>query len=500
ILWYRLFSYVTGTWAKSFAYVLGAYLAGIGFGSLVSERLCEQRRSPRTFLVFVAWFVLLANVIGFLLAPTLAEVVRHADFIWVLPLVSLAAGFLGITFPLLCHASVPPDYRAGERLSYLYLSNIIGSALGSYIIGFVLMDYLSTTQTGMILAFAGIALATAIFFAARLAESQRVYGLAAVAVCVLLISLASPSLFGGLYEKMLFKRYYQPALRFKYTTETRSGVVNIGYDGTVFGGGIYDGAFNTGLLQDKNFVGRAYAVAGFHPDPQDILIIGLASGSWAQVIANFPSVRTMTIVEINSGYLPLIAKYPQVSSLLRNPKVKIFIDDGRRWLLRNSRAQFDVIVMNTTFHWRAHTTNLLSREFLEMIRPHLKAGGQLYYNTTGSNDVFATGVGVYPYALRVANFLAVSDSKITMDKERWRKVLSHYQIDGVPLFILSNPAHVERLNQVLSLCDKFGQNPEVFDLEYEGSIRARTSHARIITDDNMGTEWDPQIHGTDAFR
>jgi hypothetical protein len=156
--------------------------------------------------------------------------------------------------------------------------------------------------------------------------------------------------------------------------------------------------------------------------------------------------------------------------------------------------------MNTTYNWRAHTTNLLSRDFLEMVRPHLKRGGQLYYNTTGSSEVFATGLSVYPYALRVANFLIVSDSRITLDKQRWGSVLSHYEIDGVPLFVLSNPAHVQRLNEVLSLCDTFGENSTNLELESEETLRARTSQARIITDDNMGTEWDPRVRGTDSFR
>jgi spermidine synthase len=410
--------------------------------------------------------------------------------------VAIAAGFMGVTFPLLSHISVPPDEKAGARISYLYLSNIIGSALGSYLVGFVLMNCISTTQIAMLLALTGVALATAILFAARLQERSRGYGLAAAAACALLISLGSPALFHDFYEKLLYKGGYQPQFRFKYTTETRSGIVNVLRDNSVWGGGMYDGAFNTGILHDSNLVIRAYAIAAFHPNPQKILVIGLGSGSWAQIIAHFPTVQSMTIVEINPGYLPLIAKYPEVSSLLHNPKVNIVIDDGRRWLMRNPNAQFDVIVMNTTFHWRAHAANLLSADFLKMVRPHLRSGGQLYYNTTGSLRVFATGVRVYPYALRVANFLAVSDSKIIMDKNRWARILNHYEIDGSPLYNPNDPAQVARINQVLSLCSTFGEDVGLLSIEDETTLRARTRSVRIITDDNMGTEWDPQIYGT----
>src|SRR5262249_26501837 len=120
------------------------------------------------------------------------------------------------------------------------------------------------------------------------------------------------------------------------------------------------------LSHDNNFVFRAYAIPSFHPRPADVLMIGLSSGSWAQIVANEPGVQRLTIIEINPGYLRLISQYPMVASVLKNPRVSISIDDGRRWLFRNPNRRFDLIVMNTTFYWRAHASNLLSVEFLEL--------------------------------------------------------------------------------------------------------------------------------------
>ncbi|HZU21431.1 MAG TPA: hypothetical protein VE998_01285, partial [Terriglobales bacterium] len=478
---------------------LGAYLAGIAAGSFAAERICDRGFPRRQMLAFVAWFALLANVAGFLVAPALGTIAQHASFLWALPLIAIAAAMLGATFPLLCHVAVPADSRAGARLSYLYMSNIAGSAAGSYIVGFILMDHLSISQIAMVLGIAGGALAAILFILSGLGGSRRYAAFGAVAACLILAPLGTPRLFHHIYEKLLFKLYYQPDFEFRFTTETKSGVANVAAGGQVFGGGMYDGAFGVGMVNDRNGIFRAYAVSAFHPETRDVLVIGVASGSWAQVIANFPSLRSMTIVEINPGYLPLIAKYPQVSSLLSNPKVKFVIDDGRRWLLHNPDAKFDAIVMNTTFHWRAHATNLLSREFLEMARTHLATGGVLYYNTTGSDEVLATGVRTYPYALRVANFLAVSDSPIRVDKDRWRAFLANYQIGGVPLFNHANAGHMARLEQVLRLCDSWGTDPTTISLEDRASILSRTRFARLITDDNMGTEWDPAVHGTEDF-
>jgi len=261
----------------------------------------------------------------------------------------------------------------------------------------------------------------------------------------------------------------------------------------VYGGGAYDGQINTDILHDSNGVIRAYAIPGLHPHPKDVLIIGLATGAWAQILVNDPEVQDVTIVEIDPGYLPLIRKYAEVQSLLRNPKVHLFIDDGRRWLVAHPDRRFDFILMNTTWNWRANITNLLSMEFMDLLRAHMKQGGIAYYNTTSSRDVLATGATAFPYALRVLNFLAVSDSPFTLDKERWRKALTKYQIDGHPILDLANPQQRTRLEEVLHLANEL--DVPNGDLESRSSLLQRYKGARLITDDNMGTEWkEPEGH------
>ena len=42
------------------------------------------------------------------------------------------------------------------------------------------------------------------------------------------------------------------------------------------------------------------------------------------------------------------------------------MDDGRRWLVSHPDARYDVIVNNTSFYWRDHSSVLFSADFLEM--------------------------------------------------------------------------------------------------------------------------------------
>ena len=490
MIWYRLFSYYSAGGAKSFAFLLGAYLAGIGIGSLVCQRVCKRTRDPRELVPLIVGCVLTANALGFLAGPLLSHVFYYvAHYEWSFAFVGVAAAFLGAVFPLTCHLTVPPDARAGSHMSYLYLSNIIGSALGSYLVGFVVMDVLPLKRIAVLLAFAGIGLAVAILLRAQLPGRDVAVGLTAALALALFVGLASGRLFDALYERMFFKENYPQGFHFDDVVENKSGIIAT-TEGIVLGGGIYDGRFNVDLVNDSNQIQRAYALSYFHPNPRKVLMIGLSSGSWAQVIANHPQVEDLTIVEINPGYLGLISKHAEVASLLQNPRVHIEIDDGRRWLVRNASRKFDAIVMNTSFHWRSHMTNLLSVEFLKLVQDHLKPGGVEFFNTTGSSDVQATALSVFSYGMRLANFMVVSESPLQLDAARWQQVLTSYAVNGKPVFDLSLPSHQARLQKVLFMADTMDlDSPKFFTLESAGHIRERTRQARIITDDNMGTEW-----------
>ena len=90
---------------------------------------------------------------------------------------------------------------------------------------------------------------------------------------------------------------------------------------------------------------------------------------------------------------------------------------------------------NTTWHFRANVTNLLSAEFLALIKEHLNPGGVFFYNTTDSDRVQRTGCLAFPHGARFTNHMVVSSAPIAWDFARWRRVLEAYRIDGQPCSI-----------------------------------------------------------------
>ena len=50
---------------------------------------------------------------------------------------------------------------------------------------------------------------------------------------------------------------------------------------------------------------------------------------------------------------------------------KKLVDNSIQQQKKYQLSKFDLILMNTTFHWRYYATNLLSRDFLELCQKHL---------------------------------------------------------------------------------------------------------------------------------
>src|SRR6266849_372989 len=371
IAWFRGFSVASSDRAPAFALLLATYLAGIAAGSYVSERL-TQNAQPSTVVRVIGVLTLLAGGISVFLPPLVATLMAHKmNYLSSAPAFFVTAGLLGSALPLLCQVAVPPQENAGRGVSLIYGSNIAGSVLGSLGIGFVLMQHLALRQISLLLAFAAILTGILVLFFSSAQFSWPPAWAAALAVAALVSIGLAPRLYTLFYERLTFGAKPQANIPFAQIVENRNGVIAVTQDGAVFGSGVYDGHFRIDPNYDLNLVVRAFVLSAYNPAPKRMLMIGLSSGSWAQIFVNHPRLESIDIVEINPGYLDLIPRYPVVSSLLTNPRARIYIDDGRRWLIAHPDVRYDAIVANTTFHWRDHTSNLLSREFFQLIRRHL---------------------------------------------------------------------------------------------------------------------------------
>jgi spermidine synthase len=441
----------------------------------------------------IVYDLAVANLLGLLFLPLLGVLARFNGIMQAVALlvIYLVARHWGSLLPTLAHLGIGTDRRAGMRTALLYLANILGSASGGIFVGFVLMDRLGLQGIAAILVVAGLTCAVLVSFA--LQQRARLVTIGALISIALLTVPIIPMLTPRLLERLLWKDHWAEADRsFARVVENRSGIITVDHAGTLYGDGAYDGRFNIDLTHDTNGIVRPYALSLFHPSPRNVLMIGFSSGSWAQVIANNPEVASLTIIEINPGYLSLVENTQAVASVLRNPKVTIIIDDGRRWLRSNPGRHFDAVVSNTTFYFRANVSNLLSVEFLDLVKAHLTPDGILFYNTTGSARVQRTACLAFPHGARFTNHMVLSLSPIAWDFDRWRRILEAYRIDGQPVIDTRRIEDHQMLERLMTIADDLSPSEtpgHVKSIERCTDILARTTDISLVTDDNMGSEW-----------
>ena len=116
--------------------------------------------------------------------------------------------------------------------------------------------------------------------------------------------------------------------------------------------------------------------------------------------------------------------------LLDDPRIVVHVDDGRRWLKRHPGERYDLVVMNTSVAWRAYATNLLSREFLLIVRRHLNEGGVVHYNASVSDDAVKTAASVFRHVRRHVNFVLAGDAPFLPPAPEFERRLQALTLDG----------------------------------------------------------------------
>lgn len=478
ILWVRIASFANGNTPQTFALVLSIFLLGIVLGALAGKRVCNTAISVvilrRTSIILV-----ISAIIDF---GSPAIVMAFHDQVWLTPVMALlilaCATSKAALFPVVHHLGSNIDSGdTGRTISIVYFMNILGATFAPILIGFWALDHWSS-QT-LMKGLAVLSLFLAAFMLPRKQTSQAIITSIFGLFLLTTIDNKNYSMFNAL-------AYKKSASDIGFLLENRQGVIhtlkNSKNGDAVFGGNVYDGRINTDVVLNSNGIDRLYLLAALHPDPKRILVIGLSGGAWTRVLSAFSGVEKIDVVEINPGYIDLIRTKPVVEGILDNPDIQIHIDDGRRWLRRYQGEPYDLIVMNTTFHWRAYITNLLSVDFMRTLHKNITPNGILAFNGTSSPDALITASSAFSHAYRwkKSNFIYASDSDFRFPEQQ----LAHRRLIQLCSTLLpENRYGNDVINTVVG---------SILEKGWIGSAEESQIAKRpleIITDQNMLTEY-----------
>jgi spermidine synthase len=389
IVWSHLLGTVVGNSVYAFGLMLFSVLLGMAVGSFGQARGLLAGRSPLRIVGLLQLALGTAVVVTLPLWDKLPHVFRVAGVFQpgfavmelvrgsvCLAILAVPCLAIGATFPALLESCAADHRRMGRRLGALYALNTLGCILGALATGFVLLERLGAQQT---LALGGVGSAV-VGLATWRVSRQRVKRAAALTAALAVAAVAIP----------------------RWNMQTLARGMNVYFDGGADPGEVVfvhednQGGFTTvsrdaagltlrtnGKFQgnDHDEVDAQYGCAlipllftrGFGR----ALVIGHGTGATAGALSRFPFER-IEVAELSRGIVEAADRYfrPISFNVREDPRVRLFLDDGRNHLLL-SRQRYDLISVEVSSVWFAGAANLYSREFYQLARDRLAPGGVL---------------------------------------------------------------------------------------------------------------------------
>jgi len=164
VVWSRELVLVFGNTTQAVATIVTAFMAGLGFGSLVGGRRASRTANPLALYgmveLAVAVYALLLPFafasLGDLYRGVYPSLVEHpagltaVRLLLALAAVAPATFLMGMTLPLLVRHLVRTLDEAGARLGELYAANTGGAFTGTLLAGFVLIEFLGLRRTSYV--------------------------------------------------------------------------------------------------------------------------------------------------------------------------------------------------------------------------------------------------------------------------------------------------------------------------------------------------------------
>lgn len=334
-----LASYLLGDSVTQFSTIIGTYLFAMGVGSW-----CSRYVKRGELAIFVRVEVLIAAIGGSSAALLFLIFDRVQDFR--LPLYGLVfaiGGLVGLEIPLLMRI-LKDRLEFGDLVSKVLTFDYIGALAASLLFPLLLVPHLGLIRTGFAFGLANVAVAIAVIVA--LPERKR---LTVELVVAILVAIA---LVTGFFASERIERtaevaaYGDPIIYADATPYQRIVITKRGGDLRLF---------LNGNLQFSSRDEYRYHEALVHPvlsrvaDLRDVLVLGGGDGLAVREILKYPSVRSVTLVDLDPAMTQLFSKSAMLLALnkgsLRSPKVRVVTADAFNWLRANRRG-FDAVLVD----------------------------------------------------------------------------------------------------------------------------------------------------------
>lgn len=391
ILWSRLLVLLLQTSIYAFSAMLATFLLGIALGSWRARRADGPGRRPVAALGLLEVSIGLWSAAGMAVLPFFDQRwVKIGDTLSVLaPLavggvacllwVGPVAFFFGQQFPLAVRCCLADPDSPGQATGRAYMVNTVGTIVGSFAAGFLLIPLIGTAPALYALAGLNIALGALVLYFAPASERRTgwaaVPALSAMGLAVVVVALGDP------YQHIMIDRVHKQMGRagqiYASFERVAATTVAAGNPGAPQARSLYVNGVGMTVLcsETKLMTHLPYHLVG-HPKRMLVICFGMGttvrSGSLCYPDLEIDAVDIVPEVFDCFGYFH---PSPDPRHVLGRPGVRLHSDDGRNYLLAHP-DRYDVITIDPAppMH-SAGTVNLYTREFFQLCKDRLTADG-----------------------------------------------------------------------------------------------------------------------------
>ena len=371
-----LASYVLGDSITQFSLIIGLYLFSMGVGSFLSKYFNDN---------LLQWFIqieLLVGLIGgfssailFLTFPIAASfrIILYA-------LVFLTGLLVGLEIPLLLRI-LKDKVEFKDLVSRVFTFDYVGALLASIIFPLLLVPYLGLIRTSLFFGMLNTAVGWWLLHRFRDEIKLRVH----LQVTAITFLLALGVAFGLSNRIMNFSEslvFNEPVI---YSTS--SAYQRIVLTRTKRELRLY----LNGNLQFSSADEYRYHEALVHPamlashQPRKILVMGGGDGLAVREILRYPSVESITLVDLDAAMTRLFSTQPILRQLnhssFHDPRVKIYNQDAFVWLRENHQV-FDCAIIDFPDPSNFSIGKLYSYSFYQLVKRALSPLGVAVIQST----------------------------------------------------------------------------------------------------------------------
>lgn len=390
--------------------IIGMIMIAMAGGNVYGGKMADKDPNPDKLygriLVAALWLAMIPFLGKYVIVGISAAIIFSVDANYLI-LAAFATCLLLFVFPLFLLGTVTPSLAKytmdsladnGKIVGTLGAMNTLGSIIGTFLPTFVTIPAVGTNLTFLL--FSGILLVLAAVYFLSLGKGLRRLGLSVllfVAAC--LLGYRTDFAFWESREGLL----YEGESVYNYLRVQDSPKRTVLSTNVLFG-------VQSVLEKTDNLTGMYYDYALAAPfltqtgtqKAQDVLILGMGSGTYARQLLRYLPGTKVAGVEIDRKITDLAHEYFQLPA-----QVPVTEYDGRAYLNEDHRT-YDVIMVDA-YQDITIPFQMSSVEFFQSVRQHLKPGGVLVVNLNmhgteqgGIADWLAdTVAGVFPEVLTV---------------------------------------------------------------------------------------------------